>query len=42
MKKKSKHFANLNDEKKVEMLPSLFRTTLVYNTVQRLWKIRNL
>lgn len=31
MKKKNKYFANLNEEKRVEMLPNLFRTTLTYN-----------
>jgi quercetin dioxygenase-like cupin family protein len=31
MKKESKYFANLNEEKTVEMLPNLFRTTLTYN-----------
>ena len=28
MKKENKYFANLNEEKTVEMLPNLFRTTL--------------
>lgn len=31
MKKENKYFVNLNEEKRVEMLPNLFRTTLTYN-----------
>ncbi|MCJ7616348.1 MAG: hypothetical protein MUO43_07410, partial [Desulfobacterales bacterium] len=31
MKKENKYFANLNEEKTVEMLPNLFRTTLTHN-----------
>ena len=30
MKKENKYFANLNEEKTVEMLPNLFRTTLTW------------